>query len=909
LHLPDALVSLENKAGSIPDTGTAVFNRGSGHIMRKQIKSKSLSVIGLFSSMAFAVFAGALPTVAEPLDYFLVEGVSYDQTVLKPTEILGHDIGDQPARHDLMVSYIRMLADQNPRMNVETIGYSHENRPILFITVSSPENLARLDTIKANHVVNSDPTRSREAYDDLPVVTWVNYGVHGAEASGMDSALPTLYHLAAAEDAATRSQLDNSVILITAVFNPDGHSRRISWITQYGSDVRATDPNHEVQNQYWPGGRTNHYWFDLNRQWLLQTQPESRAWLTKWHEWRPHVSADMHEMGGNSTYYFHPGVPTRKYPLVPSKARELLVEIADYHRAFMDGEGKLYFSEEGFDNYYVGKGSTYPQINGSLGILFEAGAQMGIARESDQGIKTFANNIRTHFRTSLTTIEGAAAMRLKLHAFQREFYAEAADLARADRVKAYVFRAPEDATRVNMFLDLLARHQVAVHKVSGSVRAGDKSYGEESFIVNLNQRQYRMAKALFNRITEFPDKVFYDVSGWTMPLAYGLEYDEVTTNPRSKMGAPAVASFAATQAPDEAPYAYVFRWSDYYAPRAVNRLLSAGIMARVAKRPISVQTTRGTVAFERGTIIVQRDLQTVPMATIHSIMEQIAAEDGITVHAATSGHTSQAGADLGGRDSVSDLKAPKILLITGPGLTSYDAGEVWHLLDHRMKIPVTLVRKERLSRVDLNRYTHMVLVGGSGARLNSSMADKVEGWVRSGGTFIAHRHGANWASKKLFASKSKKKNSDSDAIGKRLTYADKGQNDAEHVIGGALFESDLDITHPLGFGFVRRLVTTNRNTSYVLPTPKDPYAQVAVYSEQPLLSGYASDKRIGQIKGTPMMTAERKGGGAVVLFADNPNFRATYVGAEKLFLNALFFSTAFDRSRSDEDAEAQAVEE
>ncbi len=869
--------------------------------MHKNIRDIALA-IALLPLVAFSKVA------AEPLDYFLVNGVSYDQTVLKPTEVFGHDIGDQPARHDLMVSYIRQLAENSPRMMVETIGFSHENRPILFVTVSSPENLARIEEIKAQHLLRTDPERADEASDDLPVVTWVNYGVHGAEASGMEAAAPTLYHLAAAQDDATRTQLENSVILITAVFNPDGHSRRISWISQYGSDVRATDPAHEIHNQYWPGGRTNHYWFDLNRQWLLQTQPESRAWLAKWHEWRPQVSADMHEMGPNSTYYFHPGVPTRKYPLVPDRARELLVEIAGYHQAFMDSEGKLYFSEEGFDNYYIGKGSTYPQVNGSLGILFEAGAQMGIARESDQGIKTFANNIRNHFRTSLTTIEGAAAMRQKLHDFQRDFYAEAEDLARADRVKAYVFRAPEDTVRLNMFLDLLARHRVEAHRVSGSVRAGGKTYGEESYIVSLNQSQYRMAKAMFNRITEFPDKVFYDVSGWTLPLAYGLEYDEVTGNPSNRLGARAQASFAPGPAPDETPYAYVFRWSDYYAPRAVNELLQAGVMARVSKEPIRVQTTRGVVAFERGAIIVQRELQTVSQAEIHAMMQRFAARDGLTIHAATSGHTLDAGADLGGRNSVSDLQAPKILLVTGPGVTSYDAGEVWHQLDHRMNIPVTLVRKERLGGVDLTGYSHVILVGGNRARLNNSMTEKVEAWVRAGGTFVAHRQGANWAAKNLFAKKEKKKD-EKKALTERLAYADKGQKDAEHVIGGALFESDVDITHPMGFGYVRRLVATNRNTSIVLPVPEDPYAQVAVYTEQPLLSGYASPKRIGEISGTPMITAERHGRGAVVLFADNPNFRATYLGAEKLFLNALFFSTAFDRSRADEDAEEQAVEE
>lgn len=871
---------------------------------------KGRVMLKLFKHFALIIVVAALPAAAEPLDYYLVPGVSYDQTVLKPAEVFGHDIGDQPLRHDLLVAYIRELAASSPRMNVDTIGYSHENRPILFVTVSAPENLARIDEIKAQHVLRTDPERASEASDDLPVVTWVNYGVHGAESSGMDSAIPTLYHLAAAQDEATLSQLENSVILITAVFNPDGHARRVSWVTQYGSDVRATDPAHEIHNQVWPGGRTNHYWFDLNRQWLLQTQPESRAWLTKWHEWRPQVSADMHEMGPNSTYYFHPGVPTRKYPLVPGRARELLVEIAGYHQAFMDADGKLYFSEEGFDNFYVGKGSTYPQINGSLGILFEAGAQMGIARESDQGLKTMAENIRTHFRTSLTTIGGAAAMREKLHAFQRDFYAEAEDLARADRVKAYVFRAPEDTVRLNMFLDLLSRHRVEVHQVSGTVRAGGKNYGEDSFIVSLDQSQYRMAKAMFNRITEFPDKVFYDVSGWTLPLAYGLEYDEVTSNPSSRLGAPALANFAPGVTPDETTYAYVFRWSDYYAPRAVNELLQAGVMARVSKEPIRVQTTRGVVSFNRGAIIVQKEHQTVSQDSIHAMMVKFAERDGLTIHSATSGHTLDAGADLGGRNSVSDLEAPSVLLVTGPGLTAYDAGEVWHQLDHRMNIPVTLVRKERLGRVDLDRYTHMVLVGGSGARLSDSMTEEVEHWVREGGTFVAHRHGARWAAENLFVEKKKKQGSDKSAP-QRLAYSDKGQKDAEHVIGGALFESDLDITHPLGFGYVRRDVTTNRNTSIILPVPQDPYAQIAVYTDQPLLSGYASPKRIDEIKGTPMMTAERKGRGSVVLFADNPNFRATYVGAEKLFLNALFFSTAFDRSRADEDAEAHthAVEE
>jgi len=859
----------------------------------------------LAAAAALAAVAGA-PAIAEPLDYYLVQGTEYDQTVLKPAEVFGHDIGNQPVRHDLMVAYMRQLAEASPRMQIETIGYSHERRPILMVTVSSPENLARLDAIREEHLKRSDPETADQASDELPVVTWVNYGVHGSEASSMDAAIPALYHLAAAKGGKIDDVLQNSVILITAVFNPDGNARRSAWVTQYGGKLRATDPMHEIHNQVWPGSRTNHYLFDLNRQWLLQTQPESRAWLTQWHRWRPQVSADFHEMGSNSTYYFHPGVPTRKYPLIPARGRELLVEMAGYHQATLDKDKVLYFGEETFDNFYIGKGSTYPQVNGSLGILFEAGAQMGIAKESDQGIKTYAKTVRNHFLTSLSTIEGAVAMRASLHTYQREFFETGLEAAKDDDVTGYVFRAPEDPMRLVKFLALLKRHQVEAYRVSGTIRAGGNSYSEESYVVPMNQRQYRMAKALFNRITEFPDKVFYDVSGWTLPLAYGLEYAAVESSLRGKLGAvPSDEAILGVITPDEAPYAYVFKWSDYYAPRAVHRLLQAGVMARIIKNPVSVQTTRGVVSFDRGAVVVQHDLQTVSAAAIHGMIEEIARKDYISVHAAISGHTLEPGSDLGGRNSVADLKEVKPLLVVGGGYSPYDAGEVWHLLDYRMQMPVTLIREANLRRADLNRYTHIILVGGREAGLPKLVSDRMKDWIRAGGTLVAHTEGALWAAK-TFTANGKKDGKKKDGTPERLSYADKSQKDAEHVIGGALFESDLDITHPMGFGIVRRAVASNKNSTFALPVPKDPYAQVAVYADNPLLSGYASEKRISELKGTPMLTAERMGSGAVILFADNPNFRATYLGTERLFLNALFLSAAFDRSFADD---AAAMEE
>ena len=663
--------------------------------------------------------------------------------------------------------------------------------------------------------------------------------------------------------------------------------------------------DHEIHNHRWPGGRTNHYLFDLNRQWLLQTQPESRAWLTKWHAWKPQVSADFHEMGAESTYYFHPGVPTRKFPLIPDRGRELLVEISKYHAASLDAAGELYFTEEGFDNFYIGKGSTYPQVNGGLGILFEAGAQAGLEWESAQGIKTFARNIRTHMKTSLSTIKGAVAMRRSLHAYQRAYFEAARGEAADDRIKAYVFRAPEDPARVDHFIDLMNRHDVQVYRVTDDIREDGKTFGTESFIIPLAQNQYRMIKAMFDRYTSFPDKVFYDVSGWTLPLAYGLDYSEVQSNLRGKIGSePVRPAFASAPIPDRAPYAYVMRWSDYYAPRALGRILGAGILARTALNPVTVTTTKGDVDFAAGAIIVPLDRQTVSLEAIKAVMDTIAVEDGITVHAATSGLTPTVGTDLGGRNSVRDLEMPNPLLVIGPGVTSYDVGEVWHQLDHRMQLPVTLVRKERLGQIDLDDYSHLILVGGNGSRLSGNQIKPLQDWVQAGGTLIATRQGAKWVSDTVMergktGSADKKNSEETDPP--RLSYADKTARDAEDIVGGAIFESTLDLAHPMAFGLVRDRVATHRNTSLVLSVPKDPYARVAVYTDAPLLSGYASDRRVDEIKGTPMMTAERMGRGSLILFADNPNFRATYRGVEKLFMNALFFSRAFDRSFAGEE--------
>lgn len=841
---------------------------------------------------------------AEPLGYFMPEGVALDPAIPVPQSVIGHELGEKPVRHDRMVRYLRAVAAASDRISIETIGYSHEGRPIEFLVVTSPQNHADLEAIRDRHVALTDPSSGQEPGADMPVVTWLNYGVHGAEASGMDAVVPTAYFLAAAQGDAIEETLSDSVVLLTAVFNPDGHSRRINHVYTFLSEVPNRDPAHAAHD-LWLTARTNHYWFDLNRQWLLLTQPESKAWIEKWHHWKPNLSVDYHEMGSNATYYFHPGVPSRRNPLIPARAREILSKVAGYHAGFLDAEARLYYTEESFDNYYIGKGSTYPGINGSVGILFEAGAARGGEIETINGVRTYADNIRTHFRTSLTSIDGAAGEKADLLAHQRRFFKEALELANASATKAYVFASPDKA-RLNHFLELLAHHRVEAYALGRMVEADGRRFAAgEAYIVPMAQAQYRMIRGLFDRVRAFKEEVFYDVSGWTMPLAYDLDYAalEAGSYASALLGGPAEAAFPPAPAPEEADYGYVFDWIDYYAPRALYRLLGEEVIARIATEPFTVRTEGGEQAFGRGAVFVPLARQEADAARIHAIVSDIAEEDGIPVHAVISGRTPTPGVDLGGRTSFTTVEAPSVLLLFGDGIISYDAGEVWHLLDHRMHMPVTLREASKLEELDWSRYTHLVLPGGRGARLDEAATERVAQWVREeGGTVIALRQGAAWAEAHLLGADEEKKDDarddaeEDEEAPERADYADFQIREAKDVIGGAIFAGDLDITHPLGFGYADRRIASHRNTEIVLKTPDNPYATVVRYPEEtPILSGYASDKRLEEIAGSPMLVAERLGRGSVILFADNPLFRGTFYGTNKLFMNSIFFSTSFAR--------------
>ncbi|MEM1149512.1 MAG: M14 family zinc carboxypeptidase [Pseudomonadota bacterium] len=842
---------------------------------------------------------------AEPVTYFQVEGVTYNSDIVAFEDHAGYEIGERPVRFDDMVSYLRDLAAESDRISVETIGFSHERRPILTFTVTSADNHDSLEDIRQTHLARLEGEADADA---APMVIWINWGVHGAETSSMDGAIPLLYHFAAAEGDAVQAQLDNSVMIFTVVFNPDGHARRIDHVETFWSYADNTDIN-DAAHTMWIEARTNHFWFDLNRQWLLLTQPESQAWIKEWHRWKPMVSADYHEMGSNSPYYFHPGEELRRNPLIPERARELTQGIGERHAAFLDSEAKLYWTEEGFDNFYIGKGSTYPQINGSLGILFEAGAARGGVVETERGLVETADNVRTQFRTALTTIQGALDLRTEITAYQRDFFAENARSATAGNQAGWVFTAEGDPERAARFVRLLNMHDIEVRRLDDDVTVSGQSFpAGSSFYVPLAQTNNRMIRGIFERFTDFDEDVFYDVSGWTLPLAYDLEYASVSRQAirSSAIGEAADGDFQPAPAPGRAGFGYVFDWSHTYAPRALNRVLAADLMARAAMEDSAVETTTGTVTLGRGAVFVPLDKQDATRDEIHTIMQTIAAEDGVPVFAATSGLTPVTGRDLGSNRSFRSLEAPRVVLAYDGGLSRYDVGEVWWTLDYRHRMPVTIIHKDDLGRLDWPDYTHLILVGGDAA-LDEGLTSAVQTWIRGGGTLIATRDAALWAQGAILGRETDDDSTDAgsesddvDESPERLDFSEMGLRDAEHVIGGAIFAADLDVTHPLGFGFADRDLAVHRNERFTLTPPdNNPYAVPVQYTDSPLLSGYASARRLEEIGGTPSVVAERMGRGAVILMADNPVFRGTYPGTERLLMNAIFFAGLIDRPRGD----------
>jgi len=828
------------------------------------------------------------------LDYYFGKNLTFNSKVSKPSEILDFEVGEKHVSHDQLVKYMHIIAEQSDRVNIERYGWTYEHRPLLLLTISSPDNLSDIERIREEHLKLSDPAISGNLdINNMPSVVWLGYSVHGNEPSGINSSLLVAYYLAASESDEINSILDNTVILLDPSINPDGYSRFEQWVNQYMSEVSISDPNNVEHNEAWPRGRTNHYWFDLNRDWLPLQHPESQARIKQFYRWKPNILTDHHEMGSNSTFFFQPGIPSRTNPNTPAENFRLTTKIATYHAEALDKIGSLYFSKEQFDDFYYGKGSSYPDVNGSIGILFEQASSRGLSQQTVNGVLEFPFTIRNQLTVSLSTIKSGYELKNELLEYQADFYNETSELARNDQVKAYVFDGGIDLTKTNNFLSILAQHQIKTYRLAEGMSIDNHEYSaKSSYIVPLDQNQLRLIKGIFEKSTSFTDSLFYDVSAWTFPLAFDIEYCtlEGKLYKNSLLGdqiveLPALSGTVIAKS----SYAYLMNWDDYNSYKALYMIFKNNLKVKVALKAFS---TNVGISHRPGTILIPARNQSKTEDQVYEILQKISAKCNINFSSVSSGFN-QDGIDLGSPNMV-NLEKPKVMMLAGNGVSSYEAGEVWHLLDNRFGIPLSIIDIDRFNRINLSRYNTIILVNGNYSGISDSSREKLEQWIKNGGTVIGTKSGSKWLIDQKLAHINLKKTNRDTLTSKN--YGDMYQHIGAQNIGGSIFETRLDLSHPLCFGYPDKYLSIFKNNKLFFEKSKNPYNNPVLYTDDPLLSGYVSKENYELIKNSSAVIVSSLGSGEIICFSDNPNFRAFWYGTNRLFLNAIFLGNLISSS-------------
>ncbi|AOW16730.1 zinc carboxypeptidase [Polaribacter vadi] len=821
----------------------------------------------LFIVLLFSITLSAQKT---DLSYYLPANTNYNENIPTPASVIGHEVGEWHITHDKLVEYMKVLAASSDRISIENRGKTYEGRPLLLLTITSPENHKNLDNIREKHI---EATNNNSVdVSKNPIVVYQGFSIHGNEPSGSNAALAVAYYLAAADN--IDDLLNNTVILFDPSLNPDGLQRFAYWANTNRSKNINPDSNDREYSEIWPRGRTNHYQFDMNRDWLPVQLPESTARIASFHKWLPNILTDHHEMGSNSSFFFQPGIPSRTNPSTPQMNQDLTKKIATYHAKALDKIGSMYYSEESFDDFYYGKGSTFPDINGSIGILFEQASSRGHAQETENGILTFPFTIRNQFTAALSTLEAAKSMRVKILQFQQDFYEESRNTGSN---KAIVFGDEKDAAKSFHLAEVMKKQHIKIHEVKEDFTENGKTFKKGySYIVPMNQKNQRLVKAMFEVRTKFKDSLFYDVSAWTFNHSFGVDFAENVSISKAgneitdlKMNAGNV-SF-------KSDYGYLMPWNEFYAPKALNTILQKGLRAKVSMKNFK----NGGNSYDYGTIFIPVQNQELNAAELYQFLNTVAAESHVKIAGVTTGLND--GIDLGS-NNFSSITKPKVAMLVGDGVTGNDSGEIWHLFDQRFDMHLTRLDTRDFNRMNIAKYTHIIIPS---SRLEKTAVEKLKTWVQNGGIIVGYKNTASWlASNKMISLNFESRKRDSV---KNVSFENRSLQSGAQVIGGAIFEAKVDRSHPVNFGYKNDKLALFRNSTMFITADKNSYNNPIQYTAKPLLSGYISKENAKIIPNTVPFKAQRFGRGRVIVFTDNTNFRAFWFGTNKLLMNTIFF--------------------
>lgn len=818
--------------------------------------------------------------------------LSAQPAVQSPDEFLGYALGDRFTRHHRAVEYFRYVDGLLPTVTVTQYGETYEKRPLIYAVVASPENMQQVEQIRTDHLKRAGMLPGNPGAGKTAVV-WLSYNVHGNEASSLEAAMKTLYELVNPANAQTKEWLKNTVVIIDPCLNPDGRDRYANFYNQHGNRPANSDPQAREHREPWPGGRSNHYLFDLNRDWAWLTQTESQARVAAYHQWMPHVHVDFHEQGYNSPYYFAPAAEPYHEVITPWQ-REMQHLIGKNHARYFDAEGWLYFTKERFDLYYPSYGDTYPTYNGAIGMTYEKGGiGAGLVVTTREGDRlTLKDRITHHYTTGISTIEVASKNASRLVDEFQKFFRDQIN-APAVPYKTYVIKADNQPDKLQKLSRWLTAHQVQFGAAGApkttrgfdfaTQTTGTVSIAADDWIISVAQPKGKFVTTVFEPTSKLTDSLTYDITAWN--LIYGAALKAFALPELLKAGKPVNAPLNATPAVAEKPYAYLFRYESITDVAFLGAVLQRGIKVRSNKAAFTLNGQ----TFAPGTIIVTRR-NNEGIANFDQQVQTLAAEHGRNWVAATTGFVDK-GQDFGSSDVVY-VKRPQVALIGGDQTASLGHGEVWHFFEQQLKYPVTVLGTDYFRDVDLWKYTVLVVPEGNYRLFDESTVEMIGRWVSDGGKLILiGRANAAFAGKNGFGIKRLTQGDDNkDASGKDLiAYGDAERDQLSESIFGAIYKVTLDTTHPLAFGLGETYFSLRTSTQRFGYLDGGWNVGTLRGKQKPLL-GFAGARVNARLENSLVIGVEDKGRGQVIYFVDNPLFRAFWENGKMLMGNAVFMS-------------------
>ncbi len=829
------------------------------------------------------------------LSSFMLLPAIAQESLQSPSSFLGYELGSTFSRHHQVVDYFNHVARASNRVTTVRYGTTNEGRPLMVAIVSSPSNMARLEEIQKDNLRLANIETGDVTGETLAIV-WLSYNVHGDESNSTEASLSTLYALADPGNARSTDWLENTVVILDPAINPDGRDRYANWFNMVVGDEMNVSPAAAEHAQPWPGGRTNHYYFDLNRDWSWQTQIETVSRMKLYKKWMPHIHVDFHEQGYNSPYYFAPAAEPI-HEEVTDWQREFETIIGRNHANYFDREGWLYFTKQSFDILYPGYGDSFPMFNGAIGMTYEqaggGGAGLGIKTAIGDTL-TLLDRLTHHTTTGLSTVEMAATHRDRaLTEFSSYFDRALSDPPGA--YKAYVVRASSNGNRLQEMADNLDMLGISYGKALSDTRVRGLDYRSSTIgrqtitsgdlVIPASQPRAVLTKVLFDPNTVMSDSLTYDITAWALPYAYDVE--AVASNDEVDFG-PWERSTATSIDHAERPYAYVIRWDDAGDAAFLAALLKQKFVVRYNLRPFTIHGER----LAEGSLIVTRRNNERFGEEFESQLAALARAHSQSVMGIATGFV-DSGADLGSSD-VRYVKAPRVAMPFGRPVSSTGVGEVWYLFDKVLDYPITRFPADRFSTLELDDYDVLVLPSSSfSTMLPEAQLERLSSWIRGGGRLIAIDRAASWlAGKKGFSLKMKEaeKAADSTAteIARAKRYVDRGRDRAPTSNPGAIYRVSVDTSHPLGFGFSKNsFVLRSRGDHPSVMTGTGDW-NVGIVEEDGRVSGHTGYKAEERTEGSLAFGVQSMGRGSVVYLMDNPLYRGFWRSGRMLFANALF---------------------